>query len=176
MRQRSQHFFLASSQSNGYKGFTLIELIVTVAIVAILASVALPMLKLSVQRVKENELRANLREIREAISAYKKAVDAGHIKKTIDQTGYPPSLDILVIGIKDEKDLNNKKLRFLRRIPLDPMTPNLQIANKPNESPNNWGLRSYASEANNPAEGDDVYDVYSQSKQVGINGVPYTQW
>lgn len=160
-------------------GFTLIELVVTVAIVAILATVALPMLQLSVQRVKENELRANLRQIREAIDAYKKVADIenGPIKKTISQSGYPPSLDVLVNGVVDEKDPNKHKIRFLRSIPLDPMQSVDQAGSQSgNDLLNNWGLRSYKSEANSPAEGDDVYDVYSRSKQIGINGVPYNQW
>jgi general secretion pathway protein G len=160
-------------------GFTLIELVVTVAIVAILATVALPMLQLSVQRVKENELRANLRQIREAIDAYKKVADIenGPIKRTISQSGYPPSLDVLVNGVVDEKDPNKHKIRFLRSIPLDPMQPVDQASSQSsNDLLNNWGLRSYKSEANSPAEGDDVYDVYSRSKQIGINGVPYNQW
>lgn len=161
------------------RGFTLIELVVTVAIVAILATVALPMLQLSVQRVKENELRANLRQIREAIDAYKKVADVenGPINKTISQSGYPPSLDVLVNGVVDERDPNKHKIRFLRRIPLDPMQPvNESNTQSGNDILNNWGLRSYKSEASSPAEGDDVYDVYSRSKQVGINGVPYNQW
>ena len=160
-------------------GFTLIELVVTVAIVSILATVALPMLQLSVQRVKENELRANLRQIREAIDAYKKVADIenGPIKKIVGQTGYPPNLEVLVSGVVDEKDPNKRKIRFLRKIPLDPMQPASQANNKSdNVLFNNWGLRSYANEANSPAEGDDVYDVYSLSKQIGINGVPYNQW
>jgi general secretion pathway protein G len=154
------------------KGFTLIELIATVTIVAILASAALPMLQMSVQRAKENELRANLRQIREAIDAYKKASDEGRIKKNIEQIGYPPNLELLE-GVVDEKDPNKNKIRFLRKIPIDPM----QGASESSESlANNWGLRSYESEANNPKAGDDVYDVYSLSSQVGINGVPYAQW
>ena len=159
------------------KGFTLIELVVTVAIVGILASSVLPVLQLSVQRVKENALRANLREIREAIDAYKKLADVenGPIKKIVGQTGYPPNLDVLVEGVIDEKDPNKRKIRFLRRIPLDPMQP-VNAINSTNGVVSNWGLRSYASEANDPREGDDVYDVYSLSKQVGINGLPYANW
>ena len=155
-------------------GFTLIELIVTVTIVAILASVAMPMLKMTLQRSKENELRANLRQIREAIDAYKKASDEGRIKKNIEESGYPPNLEILVDGVVNEKDIKKNKLKFLRRIPLDPMSPVTSINN--NELANNWGLRSYASEVESPQPGDDVFDVYSQSQQLGINGVPYAQW
>ena len=159
------------------KGFTLIELVVTVAIVGVLASAVLPVLQLSVQRVKENALRANLREIREAIDAYKKLADVenGPIKKIVGQTGYPPNLNVLVEGVIDEKDPNKRKIRFLRRIPLDPMQPVNEV-NNTNGVISNWGLRSYASEANDPREGDDVYDVYSTSKQVGINGLPYANW
>jgi general secretion pathway protein G len=156
------------------KGFTLIELIVTVTIVAVLASAVMPMLKMTVQRSKENELRANLRQIREAIDAYKKAADDGRIKKQIDASGYPPNLEVLVKGVVNEKDANKSVLKFLRRIPLDPMTP---VENAETEDlPNNWGLRSYTSDAAKPVAGDDVYDVYSQSQQLGINGVPYAKW
>ena len=159
------------------KGFTLIELVVTVAIVGVLASAVLPVLQLSVQRVKENALRANLREIREAIDAYKKLADVenGPIKKIVGQTGYPPNLDVLVEGVIDEKDPNKRKIRFLRRIPLDPMQPVNEV-NNTNGVISNWGLRSSASEVNDPREGDDVYDVYSLSKQVGINGLHYANW
>ena len=155
-------------------GFTLIELIVTVAIVAILASAAMPMLKMTVQRSKESELRANLRQIREAIDAYKKASDEGRIKKNLEASDYPPSLEILVEGVEDIKDIKKNKLKFLRRIPLDPMFP--VTSTNINEQPNNWGLRSYSSDIENPQPGDDVFDVYSQSQQLGINGVPYAKW
>ena len=156
------------------KGFTLIELIVTVTIVAILASVAMPMLQMSVQRNKENDLRANLRQIREAIDAYKKAADEGRIKKSIEETGYPPNLEILVNGVLDEKDINKNKIKFLRKIPLDPMT--IAADKNTEDLPNNWGLRSYASEASNPEQGADVFDVYSLSQQIGINGIAYAKW
>ena len=156
------------------KGFTLIELIVTVTIVAILASVAMPMLQMSVQRSKENELRENLRQIREAIDAYKKAADEGRIKKSIEETGYPPNLEILVNGVLDEKDINKNKLKFLRKIPLDPMT--IATDKNTDDLPNNWGLRSYASEASDPEQGADVFDVYSLSQQIGINGIAYAKW
>lgn len=156
------------------KGFTLIELIVTVTIVAILASAVMPMLQLTYQRSKENQLRANLRVMREAIDAYKKAADEGRIKKNIDETGYPPNLEILVDGTLDEKDVNKNKLKFLRRIPLDPMLPKDKV--DIDDLASNWGLRSYQSDAENSAKGDDVYDVYSLSEQIGINGVPYAKW
>jgi general secretion pathway protein G len=157
-------------------GFTLIELVVTVAILAILASVAMPMLQLTVQRVKESELRANLRQIREAIDAYKKAVDEGRVSKNIDQSGYPPNLEMLVDGVVDVKDPSKRKLRFLRKIPADPMRTLVQNDDGYGQTNYHWGLRSYASEFDNPKEGQDVYDVYSLSKQTGINGVPYSQW
>ena len=158
------------------KGFTLIELVVTVAILAILASAAMPMIQMSVQRNKENQLRTNLRQIRSALDAYKQAVDEGRIKKSIDDTGYPPSLDVLVIGVKDEKSAEESKIKFLRHIPLDPMTRVDDLVENNNQPISNWGLRSYESDAINPTQGDDVYDIYSKSEQVGVNGVPYAQW
>jgi len=155
-------------------GFTLIELIVTVVIVAILASVAMPVIQLNVKRAKETELRANLRQIREAIDAYKKATEEGRVKKSIEQSGYPPNLLLLVTGIEDEKDVNKKKIKFLRRIPIDPMrTRNVEKAEDKSQE---WGLRSYLSAPDKPLEGEDVYDVYSTSTEVGINGIAYAQW
>lgn len=152
-------------------GFTLIELLVTVMIVAILAAGALPVMQLTAQRIKENELRASLRQLREAIDAYKQAADEGRIKKTIDQSGYPPSLDVLVEGVPNEKDPAKKKMRFLRRIPRDPMNADPDIS-----AAESWGKRSYASEHEAPAEGVDVYDVYSLSPRNGLNGLPYGAW
>ncbi|HEY0563312.1 MAG TPA: type II secretion system protein [Methylophilus sp.] len=156
------------------KGFTLIELIVTVAIVALLASAAMPLLQLSVQRNKEHALRSHLRQMREAIDAYKKAADEGRVKKSADESGYPPTLTVLVDGVEDLKDPNKAKLKFLRRIPADPMQTHDQgdVVNAAED----WGLRSYDSDADRPQAGKDVYDVYSLSPLTGSNGIPYAQW
>ncbi|MGH8741999.1 MAG: type II secretion system protein [Burkholderiales bacterium] len=146
------------------KGFTLIELLVTVTIVALLASVALPLAETTVQRNKEQELRRSLREIREAIDAYKQAADDGRIERKADASGYPESLALLVEGVPDKKSPEEKKLYFLRRVPADPV------------SGEQWGLRSYASPADAPEEGKDVFDVYSHSMEAGLNGIPYRLW
>ncbi|BCB27608.1 type II secretion system pseudopilin PulG [Sulfurimicrobium lacus] len=153
-------------------GFTLIELVVTVAIVGLLASVALPMMELVVQRDKEQELRLDLRQIRSAIDAYKEAVDEGRVKTSMQQTGYPPTLNVLVEGVPDQTDPDGKRMiYFLRRIPRDPMSDD--PANTNDET---WGKRSYASSADSPEAGDDVYDVYSLSSGVGLNGISYKDW
>jgi general secretion pathway protein G len=146
------------------KGFTLIELLIVVAIVALLASVAAPLAELGYQRGKEQELRHALREIREAIDAYKRASDEGKIERKADASGYPPSLTTLVEGVEEKSSPEKTKIFFLRRIPKDPLTGE------------DWGLRSYASPANDPQPGKDVYDVYSRSDEVGLNKVPYREW
>jgi general secretion pathway protein G len=146
------------------KGFTLIELLIVVGIVALLASVAAPLAELSYQRGKEQDLRHALREIREAIDAYKRAADDGKIERTADASGYPPSLATLVEGVARKDTPQESKLYFLRRVPRDPM------------SGEDWGLRSYASPASDPQAGKDVFDVYSRSDDVGINKLPYKDW
>jgi general secretion pathway protein G len=146
------------------KGFTLVELLVVVAIVGLLASIAAPLAEMSWQRGKEQELRHALRQIREAIDAYKRASDEGKIERKADASGYPPTLAVLVDGVEDKQDPEKSKIFFLRRVPRDPMTGE------------DWGLRSYASPANDPQPGKDVYDVYSRSEEVGLNRVPYREW
>ena len=152
-------------------GFTLIEMLITVAIVAILASVALPMTSLTVQRNKEQDLRHALRQIRDAIDAYKQAVDEGRIAKQLDQSGYPPALKDLVGGIKDAKSPKEKYIYFLRSLPRDPMSEDASAA--PEDT---WGKRSYASPPDDPKEGEDVFDVYSMNERAGLNGIPYREW
>jgi len=152
-------------------GFTLIELVVTLAILAMLSTIALPMAELAVQRGKEQELHAALRQIRDAIDAYKQAYDEGHIINKVGESGYPPTLDILVQGVSDAESPKEQKLFFLRRIPRDPFVHDDNIS-----AAETWGKRSYASSADDPQEGDDVFDVYAPVAAVGINGVPYKEW
>jgi general secretion pathway protein G len=155
----------------GQRAFTLIELLVTLAILAVLASLVLPVAQVQVQRAKEQELRAALREIRSAIDAYKRAGDEGRIRRPLGATGYPPRLEVLVEGVEDQRDPQRRKLFFLRRIPRDPFDADPQA-----DDAATWGKRSYASEANDPQEGDDVYDVHTRSSLVGLNGVPLKRW
>jgi len=153
------------------RGFTLIELLVTLAILGVLASTALPVAQVALQRSQEQDLRRALREIRHAIDAYKRASDEGRIQKSIGDSGYPKSLEILVEGVSDQRDPKRKKIYFLRRIPRDPMYPDTSV-----DESASWGKRSYASDANDPQEGDDVFDVYSLSELKGINGIAYREW
>jgi general secretion pathway protein G len=152
-------------------GFTLIELVVVIAIIAILATGLLPLAELANQRSKETELHAALRDIRTAIDAYKQATDEGRVERKADETGYPPSLELLAAGVPNAKDPEKRKIYFMRRIPRDPFSLAPEVpAHK------TWGLRSYESPPDEPKDGKDVFDVYSLSQKKGLNGVPYNKW
>ncbi len=152
-------------------GFTLIELLIVVAIVAILVAGLMPLAELASQRAKEQDLRAALRDIRTAIDTYKQAADEGRVARKADESGYPPSLEVLAAGVANEKDLGKRKIYFLRRVPRDPFFTD---AEAPAEK--TWGLRSYESPPDAPRGGKDVFDVYSLATGKGLNGVPYKQW
>lgn len=152
------------------RGFSLVEVVITVAIVALLASIAAPLTETVVRRGKEQELKSALYRIRDAIDAYKLAADAGQIEKLADASGYPPTLRVLVDGVRDARDAEGKRIYFLRSIPRDPFAaPELP----PEET---WGLRAYDSPPDNPRAGADVFDVFSLATGEGMNGVPYRQW
>jgi general secretion pathway protein G len=143
-------------------GLTLVELIVTVAILSILASAAVPIARFQVKREKERMLRYDLWQMRRAIDAYKDAADKNAFRTKIDSQGYPPDLQTLVDGV----DVQGKKLRFLRRIPVDPMTGDTD-----------WGLRSMQDDPDSDSwGGQNVFDVYSKSTGTALDGTKYSDW
>lgn len=151
-------------------GFTIIEMLVTVAMVGMLATVAIPCGEVIVQHAREREFREVLRTMRSAIDDYKKASDSGLIAKGVGESGYPRRLEDL-LGVRDLGNPNGGMIRFLRRIPRDPLNPDSAVP--PSKS---WGLRSYASGHERPQAGNDVFDIYSLVPGKGINGVPYKEW
>jgi len=154
-----------------FSGFTYVELLFSVAILALLATAVMPYAEIAIKRQKETELRRHLREVRTAIDEYKKAVDEERIFKKADQSPYPSSLSELVSGVENVASAESTMLYFLRRIPRDPMNQNSDLS-----AEKTWGLRSSTSPPNSPAPGKDVFDIYSLNKEQGLNGVPYEQW
>jgi len=153
------------------RGFTLIELVITLAIIGLLTTAAMPLAQLVAKREKEAQLRTALRDIRTALDAYRVSAQTGHIKQELGATGYPPDLKSLYAGVEDQMSEKKVNLYFLRRVPRDPSYPDGAV---PAEE--TWGLRSYQSPPDDPQPGDDVFDVYSLSSAKGLNGVPYHDW
>jgi general secretion pathway protein G len=151
------------------QGYTFIELLVVSAIIIILASAAMPLAKVTATRTREAELRRVLREMRTAIDKYKDAADLGVISPLeikVGSEGYPPDLETLVEGVPAANDATGKKLKFLRRIPVDPMTKSTE-----------WGMRSYQDDPDSTSWGrQNVFDVYSTSTGTGLDGTKYNEW
>lgn len=147
------------------RGYSLTELVIVCAVLSILAGVSFPVVKFTLKRGKELELRSGLREMRAAIDEFKRYSDAGFIPVDFGTDGYPKELEILVEGV-DIVGQIDRKAKFLRRIPIDPMTGEAE-----------WGLRSYQDQPDSASwGGENVYDVYSLSQGVGLNKVPYSEW
>ncbi len=151
------------------KGFTLVEMIITLTILAVLAGAVIPLAKVAVKREKEIELRRNLRIIREAIDAYKKLADEKRIEVEDDTEGYPPTLEVLIEGVElkeGNEESETKIMKFLRRIPKDPMT-----------NSTDWGLRSYQDDPDSDNwGGENVYDIYTKSLGTALDGTKYKDW
>lgn len=146
-------------------GFTIAEMVIVAAILAILSAAVIPLVHTTGKRTKEIELRSALREMRYAIDEYKRYSDAGLLPVDLGTDGYPSELELLVEGV-DVVGQVDKKVRFLRRIPVDPMTGEAE-----------WGLRSYQDDPDSLSwGGENVYDVFSLSQGVGLNGIPYEEW
>jgi general secretion pathway protein G len=161
------------ARTNRLLGFSLIELMICAVILSVLALAVTPLAHWKKQREKETELRLALREIRFALDAYKKAADEGQIPKLATESGYPKSLVDLEASMRASKSPSDEtpRLRFIRKIPRDPMSDAAIV--DPSET---WGLRSYKSSASEPKAGEDVYDIYSKSGSIGLNGIAYNQW
>jgi len=160
---------VAPKPRSGEGGFTFVELLVVCTILLILASAVMPLARVTVQRQRETELRRALREMRTAIDKFKDIADAGGIAPTEIQAGsenYPPNLETLVEGVTKNNDATGIKLKFLRRIPIDPMT------GKPE-----WGMRAYQDKPDSTSwGGQNVFDVYSKSEGQALDGTKYRDW
>ena len=154
---------------NGEAGYSLIELLAVCVVLLVLASAVMPLARVTMQRTREAELRRALREMRTAIDRFKDAADLQQIANTdlkAGAEGYPPTLEILVEGVRASGDATGRKLKFLRRVPMDPMTHSQE-----------WGKRSYQDEADSSSwGGQNVYDVYTTSGGTALDGTKYVDW
>lgn len=158
------------SEISTKKGFTLIEMLVTLTILSVLAAAAIPLAKVSIKREKEIQLKRNLRLIREAIDEYKRLADENKFQVEEDSEGYPPDLETLIKGVEVEEVIQGKKvkrvIKFLRKIPQDPMTNSVD-----------WGLRSYQDDPDSTIwGGENVYDVFTKSPGTALDGTKYRDW
>lgn len=151
------------------RGYTFVELLVVTTIVLILASAVQPLARVTIQRAREAELRRVLREVRTAIDKFKDAADAGQIPTTelkANSEGYPPDLQTLVDGVSVANDATGRKLKYLRRVPVDPVTGEAE-----------WGMRAYQDKPDSTSwGGQNVYDIYSLSQGTGLDGIKYREW
>ena len=155
---------------SGTAGFTLMEMLVVIAIISILATIGLPLAELAQKRNQEEALRHALRQIRTALDEHKQMMDVGRIPRSVGDMGYPPDLETLVKGVPDALSPRGERIYFLRSLPRDPFAPAHVSAAE------TWALRSYASPPDSPRPGRDVFDVHSKSGELGLNGVAYSQW
>lgn len=166
MRRGAGRRAVARTRESGY---SLVELLAVTVVLLVLASAVMPLAKVTVQRGREAELRRSLREIRTAVDRFKDAADLQQIAATdlkAGAEGYPPTLDILVEGVRANGDASGRKLKFLRRVPIDPMTRSQE-----------WGLRSYQDDADSTSwGGQNVYDVYTKSGGTALDGTKYADW
>lgn len=153
------------------RGFTLLEMTITVALLGVVALMLVPVTELVAQRQKEQELRLALRQIRQALDAYHDAATARRIEGSADSSGYPGRLNELVDGIPDATTPDHRPIFFLRRLPRDPMHPDLETP-----AAETWATRSYESSPEDFAPGSDIFDIRSRSDGIGLNGIPYREW
>lgn len=166
-----------SSRRAASRGFSFIELVITLALVGLLSMMAVPLYDMTVTRMKESELRQALRTIRSGIDAYKAATDSGSLARATGDSGYPPSLEKLTepLELQGKRDLSgslaSQRMVILRQLPRDPFSTDPEIP-----AALTWNTRAYASRADDPQPGDDVFDVSSKSSRLGLDGTPYSSW